>query len=170
MAGWLGYGAMAAVPYSYGDTVYYEDNTVYAGSGEPIASADEYAQQAQDLATSAPDTPADQSEWLPLGVFAITQDGEASGTTPSMFMQLSVNKQGVINGLFNNKLTDETQELEGMIDKKSQRAAWTYKGKSYPILETGISNLTTDTGPALIHFEDGTTQQVLMVRLPEPKE
>ena len=34
-------------------------------------------------------------------------------------------------------------------------------------METGLANLTQDTSPALIHFADGQTQQVLMVRLPE---
>jgi hypothetical protein len=168
VTGWLGYGAMVATPYSYGDTVYYQDNSVYNAQGEQVATADEYAQQAEQIATSAPDTPAEQSDWMPLGVFALTQDGEASGTTPNTFMQLAVSKEGVLNGLLNNKLTGETQELEGAIDKDSQRAAWTVKGQSRPIIETGLSNLTSDTGPALVHFEDGTTQQVLLVRLPDP--
>ena len=34
-------------------------------------------------------------------------------------------------------------------------------------METGLSNLTQDTAPALIHFADGQTQQWLMVRMPE---
>jgi hypothetical protein len=42
-------------------------------------------------------------------------------------------------------------------------------GKSRPIIETGLSNLTQDTTPALIHFADGQTQQWLLVRLEEPK-
>jgi hypothetical protein len=36
-------------------------------------------------------------------------------------------------------------------------------------METGIVNLTEDTAPALVHFEDGQTQQWLLVRLEEPK-
>ncbi len=35
-------------------------------------------------------------------------------------------------------------------------------------METGISNLTQDKAPALVHFEDGQTRQRLMVRLEEP--
>lgn len=169
LSGWLGYGAnMAAMPYNYGDTIYYQDNSVYTSDGSMIASADDYAQQAATIASSAPDTPPEQSDWLPLGVFAITQDGQSSGTPPTRFMQLAVSKQGVLNGLLTNKLTDETQQLEGAIDKASQRAAWTVQGQSRPIIETGLQNLTSDSGPALIHFEDGKTQQVLLVRLPDP--
>jgi hypothetical protein len=55
-----------------------------------------------------------------------------------------------------------------MADKKTQRAAWTVVGKTRPIVETGIANLTQDTAPALVHFADGQTQQWLMVRLEEP--
>jgi len=37
-------------------------------------------------------------------------------------------------------------------------------------METGIYNLTKDDAPALLHFEDGQTQQWLLVRLDDPKE
>ena len=57
-----------------------------------------------------------------------------------------------------------------MADKATQRAAWTVVGKTRPIMETGIANLTEDTAPALVHFADGQTQQWLMVRLEEPPE
>jgi hypothetical protein len=55
-----------------------------------------------------------------------------------------------------------------MADKNSQRVAWVVSGQQRPIMETGLSSLTKDTAPALIHFADGQTQQWLMVRLEEP--
>jgi hypothetical protein len=85
-----------------------------------------------------------------------------------MFLQLAISKKGVITGLLNNTATNSTQEIEGMADKSSQRVAWTVKDKTRPIMETGISNLTQDTAPALVHFADGSTQQWLLVRLEEP--
>jgi hypothetical protein len=57
-----------------------------------------------------------------------------------------------------------------MVDKQTQRAAWTPEGKDWPIMETGIVNLTQETTPALVHFEDGSTQQWLLVRLDKPKD
>jgi|TARA_R110001592_G_scaffold141725_2_gene363545 hypothetical protein len=36
-------------------------------------------------------------------------------------------------------------------------------------METGLANLTKDTSGALIHIENGETQQWLMVRVEEPK-
>jgi hypothetical protein len=147
--------------------VYYEDNSVYYGD-QLVATAEEYAQQADAIAASAPEVAPDQAEWMPLGVFALTPDGQASGPDPTLFLQLAISKEGIISGTLHNSATNQTQTMEGMADKASQRAAWTVAGKTRPIMETGINNLTQDTAPALVHFADGQTQQWLMVRLEEP--
>jgi hypothetical protein len=168
ITGWVGYGWSEPTYYNYGETVYYEDDAVYYGE-QQVATAEEYAQQAEDIAASAPQADPAAQEWMPLGVFALSQDGQATGPTPNVFMQLAVSKEGIIAGTMNNKSTGDTQTLEGMADKKSQRVAWTVKGQPRPIMETGIGNLTRDTAPALVHFTDGTTQQWLLVRLQETK-
>jgi len=165
---WCGYSG-EAMPYSYGEDVYYSGDQVYSGD-QPVATADEYAEQAATIANSAPSQTPDKSDWLPLGVFALTQDGQASGAQPSLYAQLAISKQGVISGTLKNTLTGKVQTLEGMADKKSQRVAWGVVGQERPIMETGLSNLTQDASPALIHFADGQTQQWLMVRIPEPKQ
>jgi hypothetical protein len=165
---WCGYSD-EQYPYSYGENVYYADDQVYYGD-QVVATADEYAQQAADLAASVPMAATENAEWLPLGVFALTQDGQASGAQPTLYMQLAISKQGVISGTFTNTVSGKVQSLEGMADKKNQRVAWVVTGQQHPIMETGLTNLTQDTAPALIHFADGQTQQWLMVRLPEPKQ
>ena len=153
--------------YSYGDNVYYEGDSVYYGD-QAVATAEEYTQQAEEIAASAPEIAPDKAEWMPLGVFALTPDGQASGPDPTLFLQLAISKEGIINGTLNNTATNQTQTIEGMADKASQRAAWTVAGKTRPIMETGIVNLTENTAPALVHFADGQTQQWLMVRLEDP--
>ncbi len=105
---------------------------------------------------------------MPLGVFALTQDGQASGPDPTMFLQLAISKEGIISGTLNNTATNKTQTIEGMADKQSQRCAWAVEGQTRPIMETGLVNLTEDSAPALVHFADGQTQQWLMVRLNDP--
>ena len=169
LGGWMGYGAAEPSSYAYGENIYYEGDQVYYGD-QPVATAEQYAQQADAIAASAPAIKPESGEWLPLGVFALTQDGQASGVEPTLFMQLAISKEGVIAGTFKNMETDQVQTLEGMADKKSQRVAWGVAGQKRPIMETGIANLTQDTSPALIHFADGQTQQWLLVRLPEPKQ
>jgi hypothetical protein len=167
ITGWFPWNWGEPSYYSYGDNIYYEGDTVYYGD-EAVASSEEYAQQAQTIATSAPE-PAAEAEWLPLGVFAVTQDGESSGPPPTIFLQLTVNKEGVIAGTVTNTETDSGQAIEGLVDKKTQRSAWVVQGKDSPIMETGIANLTKDTVPVLLHFSDGQTQQWLLVRLEEPE-
>ena len=165
---WCGYSG-EPTSYNYGEDVYYSDGEVYSGD-EPIATADEYADEAATIASSAPSATPAESDWMPLGVFALTQDGEASGAAADIYMQLAISKQGMINGTLKNTLTGKVQSLEGMADQKSQRVAWGVVDQERPIMETGLSNLTKDSSPALIHFADGQTQQWLMVRIPEPKQ
>jgi hypothetical protein len=86
-----------------------------------------------------------------------------------MYLQLAVSKQGMISGTYQNTATNTTDAVEGMVDKQSQRAAWTAQGKTRPLMETGIVNLTQESAPALVHFADGTTQQWLLVRLDKPQ-
>jgi len=165
---WFPWGWSEPVYFEYGDNIYYEGDTVYYGD-QPVYSAEQYAEQAQQIATSAPE-PDEQTEWMPLGVFALTQDGDEAAPDPTLFLQLAVNKQGIIAGTFFDSATNTTKPIEGMVDKQSQRSAWTIVGKKWPIMEAGIANLTQDTTPVLVHFEDGQTQRWLLVRLEEPKE
>jgi hypothetical protein len=168
LTGWIDYGWQQPVSYNYGDNVYYMGDQVYYGD-QPVATAAEYADQAAAIATNVPATKPDSKDWMPLGVFAMTHDGEPTGADPTMYLQLAVSKQGVINGTWQNTATDQSQQVEGMVDKQTQRAAWTPVGKDRPIMETGIVNLTQETTPALVHFADGSTQQWLLVRLDKPK-
>ena len=147
--------------------MYYQDDKVHSGD-QAVATTEEYAGPAEAILESAPETAPEQAEWMPLGVFALTQDGQASGPDPCIFLQFAISKEGIIAGTLHNTATNSTQTIEGMADKESQRCAWNVVGKTWPIMETGIVNLTEDTAPAVVHFVDGQTQQWLMVRLEEP--
>jgi hypothetical protein len=169
LGGWVaGSSWESPAYYDYGEGIYYEDEQVYAG-GKPVASAEEYYQQASDLATSAPPAQASEIEWLPLGVFAISR---AQATDSNALLQLAVDKDGVIAGTYYNTSTDIGRPVRGRVDKKTQRAAWTFSdGKNTDIImETGISNLTQDQTEALVHFGKEKSQQWLMVRLEQPKD
>ena len=103
---WCGYSG-EPTSYGYGDNVYYSGDQVYSGD-QPVATTEEYAQQAEAIATTAPAAAPDKAEWLPLGVFALTQDGQATGAEPSLYMQLALSKQGVIAGTLKNTLTGKS--------------------------------------------------------------
>lgn len=178
MTGWLVHSWTTPVYYRYGSggTVYYENDVVYL-DGQQQGTAEEYYQQSAEIAESAPeitDEQAEQTEWMPLGVFALTSEGVNAS---SMFLQLAVSKEGILAGTFYNETTGVTHPVEGMVDQKTQRAVWKAADDSNPdlVMETGIFNLTEDETEVLIHFGPEQTQTWLMVRLeeserPEPEQ
>ena len=155
--------------YGSGGNVIYRDSIVYV-DGSRYATSNEYYEQALALAKSAPDiADADKIEWLPLGMYAYTRKG--TGQTSS-HLQLAVSKKGIIGGTFFNEATKSSRPVEGMVDKKTQRAAWMFAdGKnSDTVMETSILNLTKDQTPTLVHFGPDKTEQVELVRMKAPKE
>ena len=147
--------------------MYYEGDNVYYNN-EVVATTQEYAEQAQAIVAAVPDANPEEVEWMPLGVFALAQkDGSVEDAT--MYLQLAISKEGIIAGTFQNTATDESFEVQGTIDQESQRAAWGPVGEDWPIMETGIYNLSENEAGALLHFADGQTQQWEMVRLDEPE-
>ena len=132
--------------------------------------AEEYAEQAEEIVESAPEVEnPDDMEWLPLGVFALSENTK-SDAAPNLFLQLAVSKEGIVAGTLENKTTEETKPVEGMLDMESGRAAWAITGKTAPIMETKIEGLTENETNMLVHFEDGTTQEWLMLHMEKPAE
>ena len=163
---WCGWGDVAPVVYDYGNNVTYVDNEVYYGD-QPTYTADQYYQQASTIAQSVPAPDPANTDWMPLGVFSLVQ-GDQSDTN-TMF-QLAVNKSGAIAGNYNNVLTGTTAPVHGAVDKKTQRAAWTVGDNKTTVYDVGMSSLTQDEAPILIHIGSDKTQQWLLVRLKQPDQ
>ena len=145
----------------------YEDNRVYY-NGEPVATAEEYAAQAMDLAAAGQAAkPADKDEWLSLGVFAVVQGDEKEANN---IFQFAINKDGVIRGNYYNGLTDTSVPIYGSVDSKTQRAAWIVGDKKDTVYETGVGNLAQPETTMLVHFGKDRTQQWTLVRLEAPKD
>lgn len=167
---WLGrpYGG-----YSYYDDGGYYDNSYSNGSysdSSSGSSTDTGARDANGSADQGDIAYMDQSEqWMPFGVFAMTKEGETDAT-PNVYLQLAVNKQGMLSGKYLITTTGTTYPVEGVIDKESQRAVWKMEGSdNAPIAETGLFNLTEDEASVRMNFADGRTQNWLLVRIEEEK-
>jgi hypothetical protein len=153
------------VYYDYGSSVVYEGDNVYQ-NGEPVATQDQYAQQAAAIADTGRQAQAAQKDdWLTLGVFGMVQGGESSA---NILFQLAVNKAGVIRGNYYDALSDTTLPVYGQVDQKTQRAAWTVGDKKNIVYEAGFANLTKDETTMLVHFGKDRTQQWNLVRLQQP--
>ncbi len=167
LAGWGGYGT-APVAYDYGTTVCYQDDGVYVG-GSRVGTAEEYAQQASTLAAAGgPEASiAKDDQWRPLGVFALARQEE---TTPGTFISLAIDKSGLLRGTYYDAVSDNTMNVTGKVDKKTQRCAWTVGDKKTPVYEAGLSNLTKSQTTVLVHRDGGKVEQMLLVRVDDGQQ
>lgn len=147
---WLGY---QTAPYYYG-----YDNGTFGVTEYPLSETNAI-QPSFDAANGT------DGNWMSLGVFSISKNSE-SLATPNLFIQLALDKGGMISGTLFNAQTNESHELEGSVDSTSQRALWKVaSSQGGPVIETGIYNLTQDEVPIQIHFANGQVQQGLLVRV-----
>lgn len=163
VSSWLGWQTVPVYyDYSYGNDGYWRP--VESGSSQAYSNMAQPAESTSTLASSS-------GEWMPLGVFGLSREGSTGTmTTPNIYMQLALSKQGFITGTYYNATTDQTYEVGGEVDKRTQRAAWkVVEGTNAPFIEAGIYNLTQSEAPARVYFPDGTTQQMLLIRLEEQK-
>jgi hypothetical protein len=56
------------------------------------------------------------------------------------------------------------------VDKQTQRVAFRIGESESLVAETGLSNLTQDEAPLLVHFGPEQTEDYLLVRLEQPEE
>jgi hypothetical protein len=155
-------------PYDYGSNLVYQDDQVYY-NGDPIATAEEYNQQASQIALQGQEAKAtEKEEWIPLGVFGMVQGDDKDANN---LFQLAINKDGIIRGNYYDALSDATAPVFGSVDAKTQRAAWTIGERKDTVYETGIANLTEPQTTMLVHFGKSRTQQWTLVRMdPEQKK
>ena len=155
----------------YGMTVVQEKETVYVDN-KPVP-AEQYNQPIMELATHVeqpppPLPPAEQgqpAEWMPLGVFALAQEEKGE---PVMFFQISVNREGIISGGYESKITGDKKPIAGQLDKKTQNVAWRIGDNIETVFATTLANLTQDVSTVAIYFGKDRVQNWLLVRLPEP--
>ncbi|TWT40746.1 hypothetical protein Pla111_31640 [Botrimarina hoheduenensis] len=156
--------------YGVGGNVVYEGDSVLVG-GTQVASREEFAMSAMDLATVEPpatEEEAAEAEWMPLGTFAVSTDER--DTDPNLTLQLAVNRDGIVAGTLYNVQTDDATSVQGAVDQQTQRVAIRFGENDELVAETGLYNLTQEEAPVLVHFGPEKTENYLLVRLDEPSE
>lgn len=154
--------------YGQGGNVTYENDSVSV-NGQQVASAEDFAQSAAELATVAPpanEEAAEKAEWMPLGTFAVSADEK--DISPTRVIQLAVNKEGIVSGTLYNSQTDQATSVQGQVDKQTQRVAMRVGESDSLVVETGLYNLTQDSAPVLVHFGADKVENWLLARLENP--
>ena len=152
------------VYYDYGENVAYDDGTVYA-EDQPIATEEEYYAQAEQIASSPPETT--NEEWMPLGVFAVISDEEQTNT--DKVLQLAINRDAVIRGNLHDVTLDKVTPVIGAVDKSTQRVSLKLEGNDSLVLDTSLYNLTNDEVPVLVHFAPDRREGRVLIRLKNPE-
>jgi hypothetical protein len=159
--------ASAPVDYDYGNTIAYVENNVY-DNGQDLGTAQQFAQQATTIAEQGQQAdPPPTEDWKAIGVFALVQGDDKSSNN---IFQIAINKAGILRGNYYDGVMDSTTPIYGSVDKKTQRAAWTIGKKKDRVFEAGIYNLTQSELPVLIHLGPERTQQMMLVRVEQPKK
>ncbi len=156
--------------YGQGGNVTYDNSVVYVNNQE-VATAEEFAQSAMDLATVPPpvdEAEAAKAEWMPLGTFAVSSSEKDQ--KPSRTIQLAVNKDGIVAGTLFNAQTDQAKSIQGKVDKETQRVAFRIGESEDFVAETGLYNLTQDEAPVLVHLGPDKVENYLLVRLEYPQD
>lgn len=201
LTSFLGLGMMGAALSNSGgsknsgnttNNITYEGDNVYM-NGQPVGTAQQYYQQAQQLASVAtapqqysaqyaqqygnPDTNqadsgatttavADPDEkWQALGVFALAEPGQKDS---NMLLQLAINQKGIVRGNYTNQLTNENSQIYGALDKKTQRISWTIGTNNSTVFDTSLSDLVNDNSQVLVHYGPSNTRTMALIRLPAP--
>jgi hypothetical protein len=171
ITGWVMGTWPEPIPYDFGRNVVLKDGMVYL-DGKPLAGSQDFAAHALAIvaagyqAMAAPAEQRQQMQWLPLGVFALSPEPKGA---PTIFVQLAVDKNGVIAGTYFNASTELTQAIQGAVDRTSSRAAMSLAENKDTVLEAGVWNLTQDELPVLIHFGTERSQRWLLTRMFPPR-
>jgi len=156
--------------YGQGEYIYCDNGAVYV-NGRWYEPAPVFYQQTVQLIDQNPPLTADTAaklDWMPLGVFAATPDGL---NEPEVTVQLATTKEGQIGGTAFDPKTSAAYNIQGTVDKKTQRAVWAYTNDQNRriMMETSVYNLTQPEATGMVHYSPTDMRVVELVRLEQPE-
>jgi len=94
------------------------------------------------------------NEWMDLGVFTLKPMDQANATR---MLQLAVAKDGTLRGSHYDLLSEETDPIQGSVDKEQLEATWTIGNSHSVSFNAPLDELTKPVGNVMIHLPDGKT-------------
>jgi hypothetical protein len=98
-------------------------------------------------------------------VFALARSGQ---TDSDMILQLAINQDGIVHGNYFNQLTNESLEVQGALDKKTQRISWTIGDNPKTVFDAGLGDLINNESTVLVHYGPEATTRMSLIRLQQP--
>jgi hypothetical protein len=154
--------------YDFDVNVYYNDEVVYVDD-EPVSAYEDWVAGALALANAEHPPDDAETDWESFGTWTLSTTPD--DPNPRMMVQLVLSREGLVSGSYYHTNTDNTQQIQGSIDKETQRLAFRIGGQESLILETGLANLEQAEASVWVHFlEEQKAQAWLLVRLDAPEE
>jgi hypothetical protein len=148
VAAWLGW---AAYPETYGTsntTVVYQETPADETEEEPAVDDQAFTNQ-----TATPQD--DAGDWLALGVYSVVSN---SGEPASRLLQLAVNRQGELRGVYFDTIANTSQNLSGRVDQATQEAQWSIDSNAQITFRANLDQLTQPTGTIEVTQPAGAQQ------------
>ena len=168
---WVTFGWPTPYYWDYGPGEYiaYNNGGIYV-NGRYYQTAPDFYTQTLRIADSGPRLSAEEAarlDWMPLGVFSVTLDGVAE---PQVTVQLAVTRDGIVGGTAFDQRGGAAFGIQGMVDKRTQRAVWAYvndRGQRV-LMETSLYNLTQPEATGMVYYGPSDMRVVELVRLQDP--
>jgi hypothetical protein len=132
---------------------------------QQIVESDLQSGQLPGAGAAVSSSPAEK--WEPLGVYSLLEPGQTKSTT---LFQLAINKDGIVRGNYMNEITNEKSQIQGALDKKTQRLSWTVGQNPQTVFSTDLEDLVKDKGKVVVQFGPDNTQQMAFKRQAKPKQ
>jgi len=127
-------------------------------SGSPQEAAPEERTPVSVVANVAPTPsaqPTNAEEWFPVGIYALATTKDA----PAMLMlQLVVDHQGTLRGVYYDSVTDSSHNLVGTLNPNTKIAKWRLESSSQVSFQASIDELTQPSGTLQVIVPSGPQQ------------
>ena len=91
-------------------------------------------------------------QWLPLGVYELSP---TVGALAAQSVQLAVDKNGDLRGVYFDQLTGATQNIVGRVDASTQAAVWSLESNPAVRFSTTLNDLTQPNGKVTLTLPGG---------------
>jgi len=151
VAAWVGAGYYA--PASSGGS-----STTIVYQAPPEEARLEEASPVTVLANGTPTTsaqPANTEEWFPVGIYALA----TTENSPALLMlQLLVDHQGTLRGVYYDSVTDSSHNLVGTLNPNTKIAKWRLESNSQVSFQASLDELTQPSGILQVTVPSGLQQ------------
>jgi len=153
VAAWVGTGYYPPASSGGSTTIIYEE--------APEVATTESAAPAPVLTNVAPAEaaqPTHVEDWLPVGIYTLA----TSKDTPALLMlQLVVDHQGTLRGVYYDSITDTSHNIVGKLNPSTQVAQWRLESSDQVTFQAPLDELTRSAGTLQVSMPSGPQRWLL---------